>query len=289
MSSHDDEETIVENFDWNRLSLERLKLLQSKICKAIDRKRGELKLVEHLDRESQVYNYKVNLAKVFPARLRGSLSDYSSCVLIVSLGSKNFVDGKRLEACIQWIGGRFQVCAIFVCDSIYRLTVEIGCGLKGREAWLEALQVGREFVEKNRSRFERYDWNCRFEYKFASEIAKRSDFEIYYGKFQELHRNNKSFQSTIDTFARTYLDRGDREGTECSDDFEQKQLAIAYLLEESALFACLAQEGWPVFVYPGSLKAFEEISEGLHPEVPTPLQQIIWASVRLKKRNVASG
>ena len=285
MSFLNNEEAIIENFDWNRLSLEHLKLLQSKISRAIDLKRNELKRAENLDRGGRDDEYKASLAKVFPARLRGSLSAYSSCVFIVSLGSKNFVDSQRLEACLQWVSNKFKVCMVLVCDSIYRLTLEIERGLKDREAYLEALRVGREFVEEHRDRFERCKQNCRFAYQFASETAKRSDFEDYYEEFQELYQNSESFQKMVDSFAKVYLGRGERGRANPSSELEQQKLAITYLLEESALFTCLAKDGWPVFVYPGSIKTFEEISEGLHPKTPTPLQQIIWTSVRLKRKN----
>ncbi len=102
MSNHIDEEKIIENFEWSQLSLEKLKLLKSKISKAIALKRRELKLTNTANR-SQVHWYKASLAKVFPSRLHSSLSEYEKCVFIISLGSKNFVDSKRLEACIKWI------------------------------------------------------------------------------------------------------------------------------------------------------------------------------------------
>ena len=54
---------------------------------------------------------------------------------------------------------------------------------------------------------------------------------------------------------------------------EKMYLGTTYLLEESALFTCLATQGWSVLVYPGSIKTFEEILEGLHPEVPLRSQR----------------
>ena len=37
-----------------------------------------------------------------------------------------------------------------------------------------------------------------------------------------------------------------------------------------------------------SIKAFAEISEGVNPELPEPLKQIIWVSLRLKKQHSTS-
>lgn len=287
MSSHIDEEKIIENFDWNQLSLEQLKLLKSNISKAIALKRKELFLANTANL-TLVHGYKVSLAKVFPHRLRTSLSEYEKCVFGISLGSKNFVDSKRLEACIKWISENFKTCQVLVCDSIYRLTIEVRHRLKGDEARLQAIDTGEKFVNENSFLFEQYSQSCRFEFRMASEIEKQSDFNIYYEEFKSLYRQNEPFQSLVNSFAQTYLNRGERVEKDRVYELRQKQLATTYLLEESALTACVAKEGWKVFIYPGSIETFEEISEGLHPEVPLPLQQTIWVSLRLKKKTTSS-
>lgn len=122
-----------------------------------------------------------------------------------------------------------------------------------------------------------------------SEVEKRPDFNIYYEQLQNLYKKNESFQTTLDSFAQRYLNRGEQVVAEQMFELRQNYLARTYLLEESALFTCIAKEGWQVFVYPGSIKTFEEISEGLHPEVPESLKQIIWVSLDLKGQNAARG
>lgn len=285
MSSHRHEERILENIDWNQLSLERLKQLQAQICKAIDIKSRELKLTKYSAENSKNYEYKASLAKIFPGRLRNSLSEYHNCVFGISLGSKNFVDSKRLEACIKWISENFKACVVLVADSVYRLTIEIRDGLKEDEALPLAVRTAKEFINEHRLLFEKYSVNCWFDLRFTSEIEKRSDFKIYYEELEGLYRKNESFQSIVNSFAQTYLNRGEQVEDEQVSDFRK---AITYFLEESALSICLVKEGWPVFVYPGLIKAFAEISEGLHPEVPEPLKQTIWVSLRLKKRHSTS-
>ncbi len=292
MSINKDQEKIIENFDWSQLPLERLKLLQSQISQAINLKMQDLQLTENTANLNENYGYKVSVAKVFPHSLnncRTSLSDYQKCVFMTSLGGKNFVDSKRLEACIKWISKNFKGCVVLVSDSIYRLTMEVRQGIKGNEAWLEAIRAGEEFVNENGLLFEQYSESCQFEFRMASEIGKRSDFNIYYEELQNLYQKNESFQTMVNSFAQKYLNRGEEVVTEQLGELRQKYLATTYLLEESALFTCLAKEGWLAFVYPGSIKTFEEISEGLHPEVPEALKQMIWVSLRLKKRNAKSG
>lgn len=189
---------------------------------------------------------------------------------------------ERIEACIKWISENFDNCLVFVGDSVYRLTIQVRHGVREEEAWLEAIRSGEEFMQENYSLFEQYSQSCSFKFKKTSALAKLSEFDRYYQELQSLYKNNESFQSLVNAFAQKYLNRSEESQPEQVDDFRH-HLGITYLLEESALIAYLVNQGWLVFVYPGSIKTFEEISEGLHPEVPEPLKQMIWVSLRLKK------
>ncbi|MEM1169499.1 MAG: tRNA-dependent cyclodipeptide synthase [Cyanobacteria bacterium P01_H01_bin.35] len=289
MSSSTDLENIVENFEWSQLSLEQLKLVQSQVGKAISLKKQNLNSTKDTANFSKNYGYKATLAKVFPHSLRNCLSEHQKCIFAISLGSKNFVYRERLEACIKLISENFPTCLVLIGDSVHRLTIEIRQGIEGDDAWLQAIRTGEEFVNENGLLFEQYSESCQFEFRMASEILERSDFNIYYEELQSLYQKNESFQNMVNSFAETYLNRGEQLEIEKADQLRQKHLATTYLLEESALFTCLVKEGWLVFLYPGSIKTFEEISEGLHPEVPEPLKQMIWVSLRLKKRNSRSG
>ncbi len=288
MSSHIDEEKIIENFEWSQLSLERLKLLQSQITKEIN-----IKIQEKLTKGSANFKketslaFKVSLAKTFPHSIRGSLSEYDKCVFPISLGSKNFYT-KPVEACIKWISYNFKNCLVLVGDSVHRLTIQVREGIKEDEARLKAIHTAEKFVNENYLSFQEYSEGCQFEFKMLSEIAKRSDFNIYYDELQSLYQKNESFQSMVNSFAQSYLNRVKQVEVEDMQELKQKHLATTYLLEESALFSCIAKEGWLVFLYPGSIKTFEEISEGLHPEVPEALKQIIWVSLGLKRLNYKS-
>ena len=274
-----------ENFDWNQLSLEQLKLLQSQINKAIHLKQNALKPGQPGDRGTQDYYYKASLAKVFPHRSRHHLSEYQSCIFIVSLGSKNFIHPKRLNASIEWISEHFNTCLVLIADSIYRLTLNIRGQAKADNHWSKALQAGQEFLSENTRLFQQYPESCNFAFKLTSDIEKQPNFEVYHQQFQRLYQTSESFTKLVNGFVETYLGRRETSAGTVNEFLDrQRQLAIAYLLEESALFSCLAQAGWTVFVYPGSIKTFEEIAEGLHPKVPLALQQMIWVSLRLKKK-----
>jgi len=234
MNTPSDRETIIENFDWNQISLEQLKLIRARINKAIDLKRHELYLTNSTNKNNLITGYKASLSKVSPAHLRSSLSEYQKCIFGISLGSKSFVERDRLEACIKWISEHFNACLVLVTDSIYRLTVEVRQGLKEDEARLEAIRTGEQFINQNYSLFEQYSGNCQFQFHKTSEIEKRSDFKVYYEELEKLYKKNESFQGLVNLFVQQYLNRVQQVETEEVDDIKQ-HLGITYLLEESEL------------------------------------------------------
>jgi tRNA-dependent cyclodipeptide synthase len=284
-----DYKTIIEDFDWSQLSFEQLKLVNSKISVVIKQKKSDSRppQVEEIVQRLHGQNYKVSVSQVCPQHMRNSLSNHQKCFLGISLSGNKNCDGARLEACIKWISKRFKTCLVFIGDSLHRHTIEITSGLEGNSARFEALHMGRKFLDRHRTLFDCYSGSCSFELMMASEVEKRPDFELYLEQLQHLYRENKPFETTVRSFVQAYLDRGDKVTEEQADEFSRlEHLSASYLLEESAIFACLVKDGWPVMVYPGSIKPLEDIVEGKHPEVPEPLRQMTWVSLRLKKAGV---
>jgi tRNA-dependent cyclodipeptide synthase len=282
-------ESQLERVDWNQFSLEQLKKIQSRVSRAIDLKQQALPTIQTQGNLNHDFGYKATLAKVFPQHVRDRLFENQSCILPISLGSKNFAP-KRLQASIRWVSENFNSCLVLVGDSVYRLTLEVR-GLaqpEGNESLTQALDAGQVFLQENRLWFEDYATACDFTFKSLSEIETQPNFVVYYQELQLLYQTNESFTRLVNSFAETFLSRGEQGKVVESAQQDKKQLAINYLLEESALFTCLAEEGWCVFVYPGSIKTFEEIAEGLHPGVPFFLKQMIWVSLRLKQKAIVA-
>lgn len=284
-----DYKTIIEDFDWSQLSFDQLKLVNSKISAVIKQKKSELRppQVEEIVQRLHGQKYKVTVSQVSPEHMHSSLFEYQRCVFGISLsGNKNF-DGARLEACIRWISKHFKSCLVMVGDSVHRHTIEITSGLQGDLARFEALRIGREFVDRHRTLFEYYSGSCAFEFLMTSKAEKHPDFELYLDELQRLYRENKPFETTVRSFVQEYLGRGDKVGEDRADEFScLEHLSVSYLLEESAIFACLVKDGWSVMVYPGSIKALEEMVDGKHPEVPAPLRQMIQVRLSLRKAGV---
>lgn len=233
-----------------------------------------------------VPRYKVSISKVIPRRYRHELEHFEKCMLCVSLGNRN-AQGPRLEASSTWIAHHFDECAVVPIDSIYRYTLQLTQGVAPAHSREQALAVGRAFHAAQWPVFQKLEEDCHFRYLPASEVETSADFQPFHQQMLQFWDENERFRQSTTRFAAMYLGR--RDGEHHTDEVAARQLkvATAYLLEESALFASLAKAGWRVFVYPGSIKTFEEIATGVYPTAPAPLQELVWCSLRLDKRRAS--
>ncbi len=228
--------------------------------------------------------YKASVAHVSPAYLRADLSDlHDRCMLAVSLGSQTF-EGAKLEATIEWISENFKHCAVLVADSIYRLTLQVTHDLPAESSREVALRMGREFVDTYRPLFEQHS-ACHFEFVLFSDIEATPDFGAFFAEFVEFYQANAAFRASVGAFSQLYLERGGKlDGDEMREVvWLKRQMATLYLLEESAIFALMNRDGWPVLVYPGSIRTFQDIAEGLFPDVPERLKTLVFVSLRLNR------
>lgn len=225
--------------------------------------------------------YRVFVSHIAPESARQKLKDQEHCFLGVSLENKDFSTAK-LFSIVDWISKHFKKCTVLVGDSLHRITLQIDQGLSENQALNNALILGREYVNRESNVFECYSDACSFNFIFCSEIQETEDYVRYYEQLSSLFRSDEQFANSIKSFARTYILRRFAENSESFERYVE--MSCAYLLEELAIFACLAQYDLSIMVYPGSLAIFEEISEGQHPKVPDCLKKIIHVSLRFKKR-----
>ena len=91
-------------------------------------------------------------------------------------------------------------------------------------------------------------------------------------KLEALARSDTEFAASVDAFADLYLGRGDKLETNPVGPYEARAIATSYLLEESALFSVLCEQGWPIVVYPGSIESIEGLCERRFAAAPQPLK-----------------
>jgi len=223
--------------------------------------------------------YRMRVRYVAPENLRENLQNYPRCFLGVSLQTTNSSTAKIMSQ-VEWISRRFKHCAIFIADGIHRLTLQIKEKLSEEQALNKALRLGRESIEYNSFLLDRYQKLCNFEFVLASEIQKSSNYAKYYQQLNDLYERNDKFSYSVNCFTRNFLCRGDKsEDRERQDDCFS--MSRQYLLEEMAIFTCLAERNFTTFIYPGDLGIFKEIGDGFHSDTPEALAKLNFISLKL--------
>ena len=91
--------------------------------------------------------------------------------------------------------------------------------------------------------------------------------------------SNQTFQESAQFFAKAYVSRLD-ESLEYFLKYSRE-----YLLDELALFSCMSKNGNKVFVYPGGMDIFHEMSQKIHPDVNEYLKSLISIELKLSSNS----
>ena len=219
-------------------------------------------------------SYKVRPKHISPVSVRQRVYDYDYCVLGVSLENDKFC-GEKLRAQLRWAGSKFSHCRILVGDWMHHHTVQMNREVSEAEAKRQARVIAAEKVDEIKALLSQEQSACRYTVTLGSEVVERNRQYVGFRQTMALLLANSShFAEAARGFAKSYVSRRDRPVADFYSFSEQ------YLLDELALFACLSAQGDRVFVYPGAMDIFHEISSGGHPGVPACLQQLV--SVELK-------
>lgn len=276
---------------WDQLEVEELAAVQRQVRAAIDAKRKLAGKLRQMDLGAgracrlpqPLYpgksGYRALVSQVAPAQLRDSVDKLDHCILGVSLGGGNALDfhGAKLEATVRWIAARARHCCVLVGDSLGRISLEVREGLTPEVAEREARALGRRYVAETEAIFRHYTTDeVSFEIRYGTDYADHKNFRRYLHDVHALYQEDKSFRELVHAFGGLYQARTARslETTDAGLIERWYHLAHEYLLEEIALFACLAEDGWPVLVYPGSIDSIIEVAEGRHPSLPAPLRAL---------------
>lgn len=233
------------------------------------------------------HRYKASFASVAPKRAAYFEFGGDRCMLGVSLGNANF-EGARFEATVEWISERFDHCAVVVGDSVYRLTLQLLEGLDPAAARTKAITAGADFARAYTGVLAQFGGKCSFEILPFSTVEQQPNFAGHLERLQAMAQSDAAFARSVTDFADLYLGRGNKLETtpHAVDAATAQRIAHDYLIEESALFCCLEEMGWPVLVYPGSIDSIAQLCEGKFADTPEPLKRMAFLSLDLRKRGL---
>jgi tRNA-dependent cyclodipeptide synthase len=291
-----------QQIEWGQLTLDDLTAVQRKVRTAIDSQRklqGKQRLLEsalpskHLLPEPLYQGkerYRTLVNRVAPAQIRSSLDKLDGCMLGISLGGGNAAafQGAKLEAIVRWIASRARRCSVLVGDSLGRISLQVREGMDPETAEREARALGQRYATETEALFRRYtSETVTFEFKFGTEYAKHPCFEPYLANVRALYEKDAAFQQLVHDFGDMYLQRTATSIGEARLTERWQQLAREYLIEEIALLACLAADGWTTLVYPGSIDSIIEIAEGRYPALPASLKDLGFVALWLDSKSGA--
>lgn len=275
---------VTEDVDWSHLSVEQLRALQGRLNQSLQAKvRSErpATAVPEVIRGG-ANQYRAYVSDTLPAAAGERLAALRRGMLAIELGSRG-AEGSRLEGCVQWAASRFDTCLVVVADTAHRLTLRLNRGLQPGEARVAALEAGRQFVEQQGPLFARHASSCRFELRLGSKVEKHSTFRAHLASLERLLLESESFRHAVRDYTQACVGRGSRVVVDSHESESRARLVTSRLVEELALFACLAEEGWPVLVYPGLVETLRGVLEVHLPELPAALREVVWVGLELKK------
>jgi len=223
---------------------------------------------------------KVEIEKILPNVSTDELFSHRKCYLGISLENPVFnVDS--LAAMLFWASEHFDQCKVIVGDYLCRFNERILKGLDNSAAETDAEELGRVFIEKAANLFAELPADKIILTRWKDHL--QSD-EFNYAKtiLDDLFANEPDFTAAVEKDAFSFVKRHQKRGNTIAVTTEQAiELSCKYILEETAVFSALSEQGWNVELYPGSeLNVLAEIAKGNFITVPQGLKKRI--NVELK-------
>jgi tRNA-dependent cyclodipeptide synthase len=207
------------------------------------------------------------------------ISSGTPCLLGVSV-ARSEVDIRALCAAWAWTRERFSTCAILIGDSLVGLTLQAGAGLLSEAATREADRLASKLVSQmseagiDAARMIR-----------TSDVIARLRFVDWRNSLFDTYLTAAPFRNSVDEDAASYCRRQEKKGALAVPITDAISISVEYLLDELAIYAVLAEDGWLAETYLGSeLGTLARLIRGTLPGVAPILERRTHLS--LKAHNV---
>jgi tRNA-dependent cyclodipeptide synthase len=222
----------------------------------------------------------VKIVKILPGISQARLFARKKCYLGISLDNPLF-EGDCLKAILFWAAEKFEQCLVIVGDYLCRFNERILAGCDEKKAGEIAIERGDLFVSQTKELFSEPSLKnlrlTRWKEHLQAEEFRKSKIIL-----DGLFKSNDEFRAAVEFDALSFVARQQRHNRNFAVGMEEAiQLSSEYILEETAVFSSLSEQGWSVELYPGpELKVLVEAAKGRYPDIPIGLKNRI--SVELK-------
>lgn len=218
--------------------------------------------------------YKARVKHVAPSMSKEDVFKEKRCFLGFSLDSATF-EGNRLEAVLKWIDAHFEECTVLIADSIHVNTIRMDSQVSVDEAEVISQRLARNAEMLCGQLCSKLN-HCTFHLRMSSEFVGEQRYLDTLVNLYDLYDQCKTFSESVDHFSLNFSTRKN------VARIRLVEFSKHYLLQELAVTRCLVDEGWKVLVYPGELNAFDEIANGIHPQVPDTLKRLVSISLAFR-------
>jgi len=190
----------------------------------------------------------------------------------LSLGYPLF--NNNISEVIDTADKQFHNFLLIVGDYLYRHNYQWYYGVNENRAITIARSRGDKMLKKIRKKLAEPTL-CNFNVIRWEELTKRKSFTEFHQEVNRAVRHNIELGDVFKQCAAEFVDYREKLGTVILDRNRAIELSTNFLIEEIAVFAMLAEEGWIYDTYPGrQLPIFELLSKRHYPEMPKPLYKI---------------
>lgn len=202
-------------------------------------------------------------------------SSSTPCLFGVSVG-RTGTDVDALHAGWTWTCDHFPTRAMLIGDSLVGLTLQAIDGLSPAAAKAEAGRLTAKLT------FELGSWkNDAPQIIRTSDVVGQPRFDRWHQAIIDSFRTSPQFRESVQDDAYRYCARQERKRAFSVSSAKAKGIAIEYLLDEVAIYASLAEDGWLVETYLGSeLGTLARLIRGALPCVAPVLERRTHISLR---------
>ncbi len=209
----------------------------------------------------------------------------SSCVILISVGQLPH-ESKKLEATLKVINDNFASCAVAVCDSLQRHSLQLGTNLSDMEAYNLSNKLGEEWIERNKIALESI--SISYDVFRWDEWLNKEDYQKYQDIIQDSYANDLEFKSAMDITVENFTSRFQKRQQIPLDVQTIKSASLKYLIEECAIIMLMWQSRkYNYIIYPGTILP---VLDKTHKKfvLPNHANLLNWIKVDFKTKKVSN-
>lgn len=208
----------------------------------------------------------------------------SSCVILVSVGQLAH-EAEKLAATIRMVNKSYASCAIAVCDSLQRHSLQLDTGYSDNVVHQISNNLGEKWIERNRQYFAEISIPCEI-FRWDDWLL-RKDFLNYQAIINKMYSEDLEFRDSMNKTALNFVKRFQKRQEQPLKTKVVRQASINYLIEECAIIMLMWQEkGYNYIVYPSDIL---EVMKKTYQKLVSPYNENLlqWVRIKLKTKKPA--